>query len=75
MSDDLARSLDELVSGGRFGSKAEAVRTAIETLVDAERRREIGERIAEGYLRVPQTDEELVAATDAAIRSIHEEPW
>lgn len=75
MSDDLARSLDELVSAGRFGTRAEAVRAAIERLVDAERRREIGRRIVQGYTGVPQTDAEVAAATEAAVRSIEGEPW
>ncbi len=51
------------------------MRAALEELVDEERRREVGERIAEGYLRIPQDDEEVAAATEAALRSIHEEPW
>ncbi len=73
--DELAESLEELVSSGRFETKADAVRTALETLVDAERRRRVGELIADGYRRIPQDDDEVKAATRAAIRSIHEEPW
>jgi hypothetical protein len=34
-----------------------------------------GESIADGYRRIPQTEEELEAATAMAIRSIDEEPW
>lgn len=75
MSDELARSLDELVSTGRFATRAEAVRTAIEQLLDTERRHEIGRRIVQGYTDVPQTDAEVAAATEAAVRSIEEEPW
>lgn len=75
MSDELARSLDELVSSGRFATRAEAVRAAIEQLVDAERRRDTGRRIVQGYTDVPQTDAEVAAATEAAMRSIEEEPW
>ena len=73
--DTLAESLGDLVSDGRFESKADAVRTALETLVEAERRRRMGESIADGYRRIPQDDDEVKAATRAAIRSIHEEPW
>jgi Arc/MetJ-type ribon-helix-helix transcriptional regulator len=75
MSDDLARSLDELVASGRFATRAEAVRAAIEQLLDSERRRELGQRIVKGYTDAPQSDEEVAAATRAAIRSIQEEPW
>jgi len=73
--DGLAESLEDLVSRGRFETKADAIRTALEALVDAERRGRIGELIAEGYRRIPQDDDEVAAATRAAIRSIHEEPW
>lgn len=71
----MAEELDVLVETGRFRSKAAAVRTAIESFLEAERRRRIGEEIADGYRRVPQTDDEVEAATQAAIRSIEEEPW
>lgn len=75
LPNDLAESLEQLVETGRFETKADAVRTALEALVDAERRRRIGEVIADGYRRIPQDDNEVQAATRAAIRSIHEEPW
>jgi len=73
--EELAESLDELVSSGRFVTKAEAIRTALEALVDAERRRRIGELIVEGYRRIPQSDAEFDGAIASAIRSIDEEPW
>ena len=64
--DELARALDELVSKGRFQTKAEAIRAAIEAAVDGERRRAIGEAIAEGYRRVPaDADSGLEKAMDA----------
>jgi Arc/MetJ-type ribon-helix-helix transcriptional regulator len=75
LPDELLASLDELVTGGRFESRAGAVRAAIEELLDRERRHRVGEEIAAGYLRIPQTDEEVAVATAAAIRSIEEEPW
>jgi len=75
MSDSLARSLEDLVAAGRFVSKAAAVRTAVDALVDTERRHSVGEMIAEGYRRTPQGDDELAAATEAAVHSINEEPW
>jgi Arc/MetJ-type ribon-helix-helix transcriptional regulator len=73
--DELAKDLDELVARGKFDTRAEAIRSAIRELVETERRREIGDRIAEGYRRLPQTDEEVAVAEAAAIRSIREEPW
>lgn len=75
MSDELARSLDELVASGRFETRAEAVRAAVEQLVDEERRREVGKLIVQGYTDIPQTEAEVATATQTAIRSIEEEPW
>jgi Arc/MetJ-type ribon-helix-helix transcriptional regulator len=73
--DHLAADLDSLVSSGRFETKADAVRTALEALIDAERRAELGRQIVEGYRRVPQEDADVAAAGQAATRSIDEEPW
>ena len=43
----LAESLEDLVARGRFETKADAIRTALEALVDEERRGRIAELIAE----------------------------
>lgn len=71
----LAKSIDDLVSEGRFETNTEAIRSALQTLVDQERRRKVGQLIADGYRRVPQGEGGLEAAWRVAIRSIEEEPW
>jgi Arc/MetJ-type ribon-helix-helix transcriptional regulator len=71
----LAEELEALVSSGRFDTKADAVRSALEALIDAERRADVGRRIVEGYQRVPQEDADVGSAHEAAERSIDEEPW
>lgn len=71
----LARELDEMVAASGYGSRAEAVRLAIASLVDTERRRRIGESIVEGYRLRPQTDDDVDVAARLATASIHEEPW
>lgn len=71
----LVTELDELVDAGRFETRADAVRAALETLLDLERRAEIGRRIVEGYRRLPQEDEDVASAERAATRAIDEEPW
>jgi Arc/MetJ-type ribon-helix-helix transcriptional regulator len=73
--DALAEQLEELVSSGRFETKADAVRTALEAMIDGARRADIGRQIVEGYRRVPQEDVDVAAASQAAARSIDEEPW
>jgi Arc/MetJ-type ribon-helix-helix transcriptional regulator len=71
----LAKALDDLVSEGMFETKAQAIRAAHQTLVDQERRRRMGELIADGYWRIPQDEDEVEPARRAAIRSIEQEPW
>jgi Arc/MetJ-type ribon-helix-helix transcriptional regulator len=70
LDQELADRLDALVADGRFATKADAIRTSIEALVDVERRRKIGEAIVDGYRRRPQGDDpELEAALE---RSLHD---
>jgi len=73
--DQLARELDLAVASGGYSSRAEAVRLAITSLVDTERRRRVGAAIAEGYRRQPQSDEDVAVAERLAIASIEDEPW
>jgi Arc/MetJ-type ribon-helix-helix transcriptional regulator len=75
IDDDLARDIDLLVADGVVASRSEAVRQALRELIDRHRRRKIGDAIVEGYLRQPQTDEELAWTDEAARRMIEEEPW
>ena len=75
IDDDLARDIDVLVAEGVVASRSEAVRQALRELIDRHRRRKIGDSIVEGYLRQPQTDEELAWTDEAARRMIEEEPW
>lgn len=68
--DELAESLEDLVASGRFETRAQAVRTALEELIETERRRRIGRLIAEGYERTPQGEtDELAEAASASARS------
>lgn len=71
---DVAR-LDELVAQGRFASRAEALREGLAALLQGESRRRIGEAIADGYRRHPQTEEDEVAAEAKLRQLIAEEPW
>lgn len=68
-------AIDELVIAGRFASRADALRHAVRDYLDRERRHRIGEAIAEGYRRLPQTDEEVAGAEASTRAMIREEPW
>ena len=75
IADEAAAALEELVRVGRFATREDAVRSALAEFVERDRRRRIGDEIVEGYRRLPQSDGDVLAATAAAIVSIHEEPW
>jgi Arc/MetJ-type ribon-helix-helix transcriptional regulator len=59
LPDELVADLDWVVIRLKYDSRAEAMRDALVRLIDQERRRQIGEQIAEAYRRMPQTEEEL----------------
>jgi Arc/MetJ-type ribon-helix-helix transcriptional regulator len=69
--DELSEALEDLVASGRFETKAEAVRTALEALLDAERRRRLGDLIAEGYRRLPQGDGDDLELDEATTHTLH----
>lgn len=75
LPDEVIGGLDQLVSEGCFRNRSEAVRTAITELVRKVEQRRIDEAYAEGYGRLPDTEEELAEAARLAIESINEEPW
>jgi Arc/MetJ-type ribon-helix-helix transcriptional regulator len=75
VDDELAAAVDELVEQGAVGSRSEAVRVALEQLVDRHRRRVVGAQIAAAYSALPQTDREVGWADEASVRMIAEEPW
>ncbi len=67
--------VDALVKAGRFQSRADALRHAVQVYLEDERRRLIGEAIAEGYRQIPQDDDEAAGAEASARAMIAEEPW
>ena len=75
IDDDLAAAIDTLVAEGVVASRSEAVRVGLVELLDRHHRRQIGEAIAAGYRRLPQTPEETAWADAAARAMVAEEPW
>ena len=59
LPDDLLADLDWLVARCNYSNRTEAMRTAIEAAIKAERSRQIDEQYAEAYTRLPQTDDEV----------------
>jgi Arc/MetJ-type ribon-helix-helix transcriptional regulator len=75
VDDELVEAIDALVSEGVVESRSDAVRRALEALVDSHRRRRDAEATIAAYTAQPQTEAELRGVDEAARRMIEEEPW
>ena len=75
VADDVAAAIDALVAEGIATSRSDAVRTALLTLIQENRRRRTGEAIVAGYRRLPQDEDDLAWSDDATRRMIADEPW
>ena len=73
--DEVLERLDELVHPDGYATRTEAIRRAIEVLLDAHERSVIDQRIVDAYTRMPQSDDEFAVAAAAARALIEEEPW
>lgn len=75
VDDSLVAAIDDLVEAGVVASRSEAMRISLQAFVEEHRRRQIGERIAAAYRRMPQSENEL-AGIDAGTKAmVEEEPW
>ena len=72
---ELVEAVDRLVADGLVASRSEAVRLALEALVERHRRARVGQAIVEGYRRSPQSEADVGWADEATRRMIAEEPW
>ncbi len=73
--EEVVAAIDKLVEDGVFDSRSDAVRAGLNVVIDRRRRIAVGQAIAEGYRRVPQTDDELSWSDAASAAMIGEEPW
>jgi Arc/MetJ-type ribon-helix-helix transcriptional regulator len=74
LSDRLLTGIDYLVETGRFSSRTEVVRAAVEQLLDEAHRSDIDAAIVAGYQRTP--DESAEGWVSSATRAlVAEEPW
>jgi metal-responsive CopG/Arc/MetJ family transcriptional regulator len=74
LSDDLLARLDERAAReGR--SRSALVRDALHVYLADDVGARTDRAIVEGYTRVPQRDEEVAWAADAARRAVEAEPW
>lgn len=71
----LLTTLDRLVATGNYDSRSQAVRAALEQLVERGRAREIDAGFADGFRAVPERPKELADARRLALEAIADEPW
>ncbi len=69
------QALDEMVADGVARSRSHAIRLAVERLVEAHRREQVGRSIVEAYTALPQTAEEDDLAMASAIAMTEAESW
>lgn len=67
--------LDWLVARCNYSSRTEAMRSAIEAAIKAERRRQIDEQYIEAYTRMPQTEDELAHLGHQSFAHLDDEDW
>ena len=75
LDDRLVADVDGLVADGIVASRSEAVRYALQQLVDQHRRRRTGAEIVQAYRQTPQSADELAGLDEATRALIEEEPW
>ncbi len=74
LPDELVGELDRLVEQGAFDSRSQAVRSGLEAIVTARRRRELNRRYRDAIASRPKTEEEMAEAERLAVDAIHDEP-
>jgi len=75
LPDETLADLDWLVVRCHYSSRTEAMRSAIEAAIKAERSRVIDEQYVEAYARTPQTDAELSHLRHQSFAHLDDEDW
>jgi Arc/MetJ-type ribon-helix-helix transcriptional regulator len=74
-SEDEIALLDQLVREGIGANRSDVIRLAFHNLVEWNRRRRIGEAIAQSYRDMPQSDDEYEWAVGNAYALTNAEEW
>lgn len=72
---ELVAAMDELVKGGRFESRSQAIRAGLDLVVQRARREVIDRAFVHGFEAAPELSDELVDARRLAVDAIEAEPW
>ncbi len=75
LEETVLAAVDDMVARGVFESRADAVRRALDLVIDGDEQRRIDEAYVAAYARAPQTAADQAAALESLRASILEEPW
>ena len=75
LPEDLLALVDKLIKRGVYANRTEAVKAGLAAVLEQQARIGIDRKIARGFERLPETEEELAAAQESTRALISEEPW
>jgi Arc/MetJ-type ribon-helix-helix transcriptional regulator len=75
LSESMVEEIDRLIKAGRFANRTDAVRAALDRMLEEIREERVTAAIVEGYRRIPPDAEDDTWAEAATRAMIMEEPW
>jgi Arc/MetJ-type ribon-helix-helix transcriptional regulator len=75
LSESTVEEIDRLIEAGRFANRTDAVRAAVDRMLEEIREERVTAAIVEGYRRIPPDTEDDAWAEAATRAMIMEEPW
>lgn len=75
LPESMIEEVDRLIEGGRFENRTDAVRAALDRMLEELQEEQVTAAIVEGYRRIPPDPTDDAWAEAATRAMIMEEPW
>lgn len=75
LSESMVDEIDRLIKDGRFANRTDAVRAALDRMLEELREEQVTAAIVEGYERIPPNEADDAWAEAATRAMIADEPW
>jgi Arc/MetJ-type ribon-helix-helix transcriptional regulator len=75
LSESMVDEIDRLIRDGRFANRTDAVRAALDRMLEELREEQVTAAIVEGYRRIPPDEADDAWAETATRAMIADEPW
>jgi Arc/MetJ-type ribon-helix-helix transcriptional regulator len=75
LSESMVDEIDRLIKDGRFANRTDAVRVALDRMLEELREEQVTAAIVEGYQRIPPDEADDAWAEMATRAMIADEPW